>query len=72
MTPPRQKVDGDLREPSKNVPPPPGADLHPASGSAEEPPGVPGFATWRGVYLFVFIAFVVTVAALALFSRVYA
>ncbi len=43
-----------------------------APGSAEEPPGVPGFTTWRGVYWFVFVAFVVTVAALALFSRVYA
>lgn len=60
MTPPRPKTDGDLRTPSNDV------------DSVEEAPGVPGFATWRGVYVFVFVTFVVTVAALALFSRVYA
>jgi hypothetical protein len=38
----------------------------------EDSPGVPGFRTWRGVYLFVFIAFVLMVVALAIFSRVYA
>lgn len=38
----------------------------------KDSPGVPGFRTWRGVYLFVFIAFVVMVLALAIFSRVYA
>ena len=34
-----------------------------------EPPGVPGFRTWRGVYLFVFGWFVLVVALLAVFSR---
>lgn len=38
----------------------------------EESPGVPGFRTWRGVYLFVFVAFVVVVIALAILSHVYA
>ena len=38
----------------------------------DEPPGVPGFRTWRGIYLFVFVTFAVVVAALALFARVYA
>ena len=38
----------------------------------DETPGVPGFHTWRGVYLFVFIAFVLVVVALAIFSRVFA
>ena len=38
----------------------------------DDPPGVPGFRTWRGVYLFVFAAFVLVVAALALFGRVFA
>jgi hypothetical protein len=38
----------------------------------DESPGVPGFRSWRGVYLFVFIAFVVVVIALTIFSRVYA
>ena len=36
-----------------------------------EPPGVPGFRTWRGVYLFVFGFFLFSVLLLALFSRVY-
>ena len=44
-------------------PPPPDPDEH---------PGVPGFRTWRGVYLFVLGAFVVVVVALALFARAYA
>ena len=38
----------------------------------DEPPGVPGFRTWRGVYLFVFGFFVACVLLLALFSRVFA
>ena len=40
--------------------------------SADESPGVPGFRTWKGIYVFVFVMFVVVVAALALFSRVFA
>jgi Tfp pilus assembly protein PilX len=38
----------------------------------DETPGVPGFRTWRGVYLFVFAAFLLVVALLAIFTRVYA
>ena len=38
----------------------------------DESPGVPGFRTWRGVYLFAFLVFVALVAALALFTRAYA
>ena len=34
-----------------------------------EPPGVPGFRTWRSVYLFVIGWFVLVVAVLAAFSR---
>ncbi|HMB36381.1 MAG TPA: hypothetical protein VKV41_20220 [Methylomirabilota bacterium] len=34
-----------------------------------EPPGIPGFRTWRGVYLFVLGWFVLVVALLAIFSR---
>ena len=37
--------------------------------SSDESPGVPGFRTWRGIYLFVFVGFVLTVVVLALFSR---
>lgn len=43
----------------------------PDSRVAEEPPGVPGFRTWRGIYLFVFVFFVISVLGLALFSRVF-
>jgi hypothetical protein len=35
-------------------------------------PGVPGFRTWRGVYLFVFIVFVLVVGLLTIFSRLFA
>ena len=44
----------------------------PAEPSDPEAPRVPGFRTWRGVYLFVFAAFVVTVIGPALFARIYA
>ena len=37
-----------------------------------EPPGLPGFAAWRGVYLFVLGWFVLVVVLLAVFARVYA
>ena len=39
---------------------------------ADDSPGVPGFRTWRGVYIFVFGAFVLVVIALAIIARVYA
>ncbi len=42
----------------------------PASEPPEnDAPGVPGFRTWRGVYAFVFGAFVVLVILLTIFSR---
>ncbi len=44
----------------------------PGDHSSPETPGVPGFRTWRGVYLFVFACFVATVIALTIFSRVFA
>jgi len=37
-----------------------------------EPPGVPGFGTWRAVYLFVFGWFVLVVILLTLFTAMYA
>ena len=36
-----------------------------------EPPGVPGFATWRGVYLFVFGWFVLVVILLCVFTATF-
>ena len=44
----------------------------PDPSDREESPGVPGFRRWRGVYLFVFIFFVLCVVLLALFSRAFA
>jgi hypothetical protein len=38
----------------------------------DESPGVPGFRTWRGVYLFVLGVFAVVVAALTIFSHAFA
>lgn len=37
----------------------------------DETPGVPGFRTWRGVYVFVFAAFVVIVIGLTIFTNVF-
>ena len=39
---------------------------------SDDSPGVPGFRTWRGIYLFTFGVFVVVVALLALFSSWFA
>ena len=44
----------------------------PDSHNSDESPGVPGFRTWRGVYIFVFAVFVLVVALLAIFSRYFA
>jgi hypothetical protein len=35
-------------------------------------PGVPGFRSWRGVYLFIFGCFVLVVVFLTVFSRYFA
>ena len=43
----------------------------PEQRSDAEPPRLPGFRTWRGVYLFVFGWFVLVVLLLAAFSRVF-
>jgi len=56
-----------MTNPDEQIRPPASPDP-----SDDESPGVPGFRTWRGVYLFVFAAFVVVVVALAIFSHVYA
>lgn len=44
----------------------------PPSSPSDESPGVPGFRTWRGVYIFVLVTFVVTVALLACFAGMFA
>lgn len=52
-------------------PPPPnfGREEKTASDAA---PAVPGFSTWRGVYIFVFLSFMLVVAALSWFARFFA
>ena len=45
--------------------------LPPDRRSDAEPPGLPGFQAWRGVYLFVFGWFVVVVILLAVFGRIF-
>ncbi len=43
-----------------------------ADGRTEaEPPDVPGFRTWRGVYLFVFGCFVLVIVLLAVFTAIF-
>jgi hypothetical protein len=49
-----------------------GAQGTDAPYQVDESPGVPGFRTWRGIYLFVFAGFVLVVVLLALFSRYFA
>jgi hypothetical protein len=44
----------------------------PGPHNSDEPPGVPGFRTWRGIYFFVFVCFVAVVVLLVLFSRCFA
>ena len=39
--------------------------------SEAEPPDVPGFRTWRGVYLFVFGWFVLVVGLLTVFTGIF-
>jgi hypothetical protein len=43
----------------------------PDARSEGEPPDVPGFGTWRGVYLFVFGWFVLLVVLLTVFTRIF-
>ena len=49
--------------------------MTPAPGRDErsetEPPDVPGFRTWRGVYLFVFGWFVLVVGLLTVFTGIF-
>ena len=44
----------------------------PEPADNDEPPHVPGVRTWRGVYIVVFVFFVLCVVLLALFSRAFA
>ncbi|MCX6954481.1 MAG: hypothetical protein NTV51_20195 [Verrucomicrobia bacterium] len=72
MKPADQQPDGGPRPPSKGAAPGRVSDSRIPDDPADEAPGVPGFRTWKGIYVFVFVTFVAVVAALALFSRVFA
>lgn len=37
----------------------------------DDSPGLPGFRSWRGVYVLVFAVFLLVVAGLTVFSRIY-
>jgi hypothetical protein len=50
---------------------PPRPDTSDSDGN-DESPGVPGFGSWRAIYLFVFVFFLFCVLLLALFSRAFA
>jgi hypothetical protein len=50
---------------------PPPTESSRAAPPADEPPGVPGFRSWRAGYWFVAACFVATVALLAVFARMY-
>ena len=43
----------------------------PDERSKAEPPGVPGFATWPAIYVFVLGWFVLVVVLLTLFTRIF-
>ncbi|MFI5375707.1 MAG: hypothetical protein ACHQ8D_13850 [Candidatus Rokuibacteriota bacterium] len=44
---------------------------HPDGRSEAEPPHVPGFRTWPGVYLFVFGWFLLVLLLLTVFTRIF-
>ncbi|HWD18369.1 MAG TPA: hypothetical protein VHB20_03755 [Verrucomicrobiae bacterium] len=43
--------------------------VDPVGESSDEAPGVPGFRSWRGVYIFLLAALAFYIVALALGSR---
>lgn len=43
-----------------------------APPTSDKSPRVPGFRTWRGIYIFVFAFFVLVVVLLTIFSRYFA
>jgi len=53
------------------LPPPPNSGRE-EKNAPDSAPGVPGFSTWQGVYIFVLVSFIFVVAALAWFARFFA
>jgi hypothetical protein len=50
----------------------PAPDPLPPSKGDDDNPGVPFFRTWRALYAFVIVCFIIVVVVLAVFSHVYA
>jgi len=44
----------------------------PRESEPDENPGVSGFRSWRSVYVFVLLTFIMVVVALSLFSKTFA
>jgi hypothetical protein len=44
----------------------------PEPAASDRNPGVPGFRTWRGIYVFILAVFALVVVMLAFFSRWFA
>jgi hypothetical protein len=57
-----------MNSPEDKAAPRENAQPGPVNESRSEPTGLPGLRTWREVYLFVIICFVVYVALLTIFS----
>jgi hypothetical protein len=55
----------------ENDPPLPAAPPKGCVTADGEPPGLPGFRSWRGVYLFVIGSFVLYLLFLTVFSRAF-
>jgi len=76
MTPaPRSKGGGGAAPRGQKRPAPPtdeGTRAPAGSAGSDESPGLPGFRTWRGVYLLVFVVFVLVVVALTIFANAFA
>lgn len=60
MTPPRGSASSSAPDPTSRPP-----------SEEEATPGLPGFKTWRGVYVFVIGCFVAYVVLLTLFTHAY-
>lgn len=60
-----------MTPPEDNIARPENAPAIAADESQGESTGLPWFGTWRGVYLFAFVCFVVYVVLLTVFSQAF-